>query len=235
MKSGSHGGRAAAAFAAIGLIIVTLGINISANSISAANDLMSFAPKYINIRRGQLLAAVIGSWAFVPWKILASAAKFLAFLGGYTIFLGPMTSILMTDYFIVRRGNVSVPDMYNFHGIYRYSPKFGSNWRAVVAFFIGCVPPLPGFVNNIVVAGMGKTGVSVGGQRLFNIGYLYSFVAAGVFYYAFNKISPHTESMMDYPNTGEDIIAAQDAKNVEAKLAEQQRRKPSVAERMFAV
>lgn len=66
MESGSHGGRAAAAFAAIGLIIVTLGINISANSISAANDLMAFAPRYINIRRGQLLAAFIGSWAFVP-------------------------------------------------------------------------------------------------------------------------------------------------------------------------
>lgn len=71
MKSGSHGGRAAAAFGAIGLIIVTLGINISANSISAANDLMSFAPKYINIRRGQLLAAVIGSWGFVPVSRLA--------------------------------------------------------------------------------------------------------------------------------------------------------------------
>jgi hypothetical protein len=71
MKSGSHGGRAAAAFGAIGLIIVTLGINISANSISAANDLMSFCPKYINIRRGQLLAAVIGSWGFVPVNRLA--------------------------------------------------------------------------------------------------------------------------------------------------------------------
>jgi len=166
MNSGSHGGRAAAAFAAIGLLIVTLGINISANSISAANDLMSFCPKYINIRRGQLLAAIIGSWAFVPWKILESSAKFLAFLGGYTIFLGPMTSILMCDYYIVRRGNVSVPDMYNFHGIYRYSPKFGSNWRAVVAFFIGCIPPLPGFVDNIQRAGGGTTTVSLGGQHL---------------------------------------------------------------------
>lgn len=66
MKSGSSSGRASAAFAAIGLIIVTLGINISANSISAANDLMSFCPRYINIRRGQLLAAFIGSWGFVP-------------------------------------------------------------------------------------------------------------------------------------------------------------------------
>jgi NCS1 family nucleobase:cation symporter-1 len=166
MESGSSVGRAAAAFGAIGLIIVTLGINISANSISAANDLMAFAPKYINIRRGQLLAAFIGSWAFVPWKILASAATFLAFLGGYTIFLGPMTSILMCDYFIVRRGNVSVPDMYNFHGIYRYSPKFATNWRAVAAFFIGCAPPLPGFVNNIVDSGGDITIVSIGGRHL---------------------------------------------------------------------
>lgn len=235
MSSGSHGGRAAAAFGAIGLIIVTLGINISANSISAANDLMSFCPKYINIRRGQLLAAVIGSWGFVPWKILASAAKFLAFLGGYTIFLGPMTSILMCDYYIVRRGNVSVPDMYNWHGMYRYSPKYASNWRAVVAFFIGCVPPLPGFVNSIVEAGGQTTSVSMGGQDLFNIGYVYSFVAAGVFYWAFNKFFPHTESILDHPETGEDVIAAQDEKNIRERRASQTGRRQSLAAKIFEV
>ncbi|KAG9499368.1 hypothetical protein J7337_010188 [Fusarium musae] len=217
MKSGSSGGRAAAAFAAIGLIIVTLGINISANSISAANDLMAFAPRYINIRRGQILAAVIGSWAFVPWKILASAQKFIAFLNGYTIFLGPMTSILMTDYYILRRGKVSVPDMYDFHGIYRYSQKWGTNWRAVVAFFIGCTPPLPGFIDNIVQAGGGHTGVSLGGQHLFYIGYVYSFISAGVFYYILNHFFPAPESMVEFAITGEDIIAAQDAKNLEKK------------------
>lgn len=57
-SSGSHGGRAASAFGAIGLIIVTLGINISANSISAANDLVSFCPKYINIRRGAIACGI---------------------------------------------------------------------------------------------------------------------------------------------------------------------------------
>jgi NCS1 family nucleobase:cation symporter-1 len=235
MASGSHGGRAAAAFAAIGLIIVTLGINISANSISAANDLMALAPRFINIRRGQLLAAFIGSWGFVPWKILASAAKFLAFLGGYTIFLGPMTSILIFDYYIVRRGNVSVPDMYNFHGIYRYHPKFASNWRAVAAFFIGCIPPLPGFVNNIVVAGGTTTGVSLGGQHLFSIGYIYSFIAAGVFYWGFNRFFPYEPALMDHPETGEEIIAAQDAKNVEDRRASMQGRRESVVGKIFHV
>jgi NCS1 family nucleobase:cation symporter-1 len=161
--SGSSGGRAAAAFAAIGLIIVTLGINISANSISAANDLMSFCPKYINIRRGQLLAAFIGAWACVPWKILASAQKFLAFLGGYTIFLGPMTAIIMTDYYITRRGKVSVPDMYDFHGMYRYSAKYATNWRSVVALIMGFLPPLPGFINSV---SLGTINISLGGKHL---------------------------------------------------------------------
>ncbi|KAK4616987.1 uncharacterized protein CLAFUR5_04956 [Fulvia fulva] len=236
MDSGSSGGRAAAAFAAIGLIIVTLGTNISANSISAANDLMAFCPKYINIRRGQLLAAFIGSWAFVPWKILASAAKFLAFLSGYTSFLGAMTSILITDYFIVRRTHVSVPDMYNFHGIYRYSPKYATNWRAAAAFFIGCVPPLPGFVNNIVVAGGQTTGVSIGGQHLFAIGYIYSFFSTGVFYWLFNRFFPHHESIMSHAETGEDIIAANDAKNMELRRAPYaEGRRPSLIMRVFEV
>lgn len=121
--------------------------------------------------------------------------------------------------------------MYNFHGIYRYSPKFASNWRAVAAFFIGCIPPLPGFVNNIVVAGDDTTTVSEGGQHLFAIGYIFSFVAAGVFYWLFNRLAPHHDSKMDMAETGEDIIAANDARNQEIKAG----RKPSVVEKMFAV
>ncbi|KAL5114950.1 hypothetical protein ACEQ8H_007197 [Pleosporales sp. CAS-2024a] len=211
MESGSHRGRASAAFGAIGLLIVTLGINISANSISAANDLVSFWPKYINIRRGQLLAAVIGAWVCVPWKILASAQKFLAFLSGYTIFLGPMTAILMTDYYISRRGNVSVPDMYNFHGMYRYSARYATNWRSVVALIVGFLPPLPGFINSV---SLNTIDMSSGGKNLFAIGYIYSFVAAGVFYWGLMKWFPHSPSMLSEPNTGEDIIAASDQKQL---------------------
>ena len=64
---------------------------------------------------------------------------------------------------------------------------------------------------------------------------MYSFLSAGVFYYAFNRFFPHTESMLDHPDTGEDIIAAQDAKNVEEKRAVRQERKPSVVTKFFEV
>jgi NCS1 family nucleobase:cation symporter-1 len=69
----------------------------------------------------------------------------------------------MRSYYIVRRGNVSVPDMYKFDGIYRYSPKFATNWRSVVALFVGFAPPLPGFINSI---DQGNLGVALAGQHM---------------------------------------------------------------------
>jgi len=46
----------------------------------------------------------------------------------------------------------------------------------------------------------------------FAIGYIYSFFAAGVFYWALMKYFPHRPSQMDHPITGEDIVAASDEK-----------------------
>ena len=69
----------------------------------------------------------------------------------------------------------------------------------------------------------------------FNIGYIYSFVAAGIFYWAFNRFVPHTDSIMDHAETGEDIIAANDAKNVEERRASRSERKPSVVTTFFEV
>jgi NCS1 family nucleobase:cation symporter-1 len=82
--------RAAAFFAAFAFSLTTLGTNISANvrfsfpfsrglfiipaqnqSLSAANDMCALCPRYINIRRGQVICAFLGGWALAPWEILA--------------------------------------------------------------------------------------------------------------------------------------------------------------------
>ena len=85
--------RAAAFFASFSFLLSVIGVNISANSISAANDLMAMLPKYINIRRGQIICAILGGWALCPWEILASAPGFLSFVNGYTVFLGPFAGM----------------------------------------------------------------------------------------------------------------------------------------------
>ena len=63
--------RAAAFFASAAFALTTIGSNISANSLSAANDMTVLFPRYINIRRGQIICAILGGWALCPWEILA--------------------------------------------------------------------------------------------------------------------------------------------------------------------
>lgn len=48
----------------------------------------------------------------------------------------------------------------------------------------------------------------------FAIGYIYSFIAARVFYWALMRFFQHEESRLDHANTGEDIIAALDERQL---------------------
>jgi len=54
----------------------------------------------------------------------------------------------------------------------------------------------------------------------FAIGYVYSFFAAGVFYYAFMRFFPHMESMLDHAITGEDVIVEADQRRRLARVYE---------------
>jgi NCS1 family nucleobase:cation symporter-1 len=103
------GGRCAAFFAALAWYIAQVGTNITANSISAANDLTVLFPRWINIKRGCMIAAVIAGWVLVPWKILSSAQTFLDFMGGYAVFLAPISGIMAADYWLVKKSHYDLP------------------------------------------------------------------------------------------------------------------------------
>ena len=93
--------RAAAFFASSSFFLATLGTNISANSLSAANDMTVLFPNYINISRGQVICALIGGWVLCPWEILASAPGFLSFVSGYAVFLGPFAAMYVAMFLTV--------------------------------------------------------------------------------------------------------------------------------------
>lgn len=81
--------RAAAFFTSFSFALSTLGTNISANSLSAGNDMTALCPRYINIRRGQVICAFLGGWALCPWDILAKCV----YQGRSNIFLPTLTAI----------------------------------------------------------------------------------------------------------------------------------------------
>lgn len=183
--------RAAAFFTSFAFTLGTLGTNVSANSLSAGNDMTALWPRYINIQRGQVICAILGGWALCPWEILASATGFLAFMGGYTVFLGPITGIMVTDYWLVHRTHVDVPAMFQPHGRYRYT--YGVNWRAAAAMIVSVPPMMPGLINSI------NTNIRVGvGTRLFDLAYLLGFTLASTVYFTLSRLFPAHETMLDH-------------------------------------
>ncbi|EJU01818.1 cytosine-purine permease [Dacryopinax primogenitus] len=183
--------RAATFFAAFAFAVATLGTNIGANSISAANDFTALLPRWFNIRRGQVLCAIIGAWVIIPWEILAN------FMSGYTVFLGPICAIMVVDYWFIRGQKLDVPALYDPNGKYRSTA--GVNWRAVAALVVSIPPNLPGLINAI------NPSIPVWGgvyPRAL-ISYLQFFLAA-VTYFIVCKIFPPLQTFVPETITGEE-------------------------------
>jgi NCS1 family nucleobase:cation symporter-1 len=84
----------------------------------------------------------------MPWRLYNDAAAYIfAWLIGYGALLGPIAGIMIVDYFVIRRRELAVDDLYRRGGAYEYSR--GVNWIAMLALAIGIAPNLPGFLNAI--------------------------------------------------------------------------------------
>lgn len=123
-----------ALLAALTFAVATLGINVVANFVSAAFDISNVFPKRIDFKKGGYIAALIALvlYPFAPWE--GGAAHFVNAIGAT---MGPLLGIILVDYYLVAKGNINVPALYQEHGQYRY--EGGWNINALVATGVGCV------------------------------------------------------------------------------------------------
>jgi NCS1 family nucleobase:cation symporter-1 len=59
--------------------------------------------------------------------------------------------VLITDYWLLRRQTLSLPDLYDPDGEYKYTR--GINWRAMAALAISIAPVVPGFIRAATTPG----------------------------------------------------------------------------------
>lgn len=165
--------------------LLVLGTNVAANMVPFGSDSSMLLPRYINIPRGQFLGLVL-AWAVCPWKILASAATFTDFLGGYIIFMAAAVGVMVADYYVIARGNVFIQHLYsgdktNPHYYYHR----GWNIQAYIAYICGAIIPFPGFCGSL-----GAT-VSTTATNIGHIGWCLSFVVSFVVYVSICRIWPN--------------------------------------------
>jgi nucleobase:cation symporter-1, NCS1 family len=169
------------------IAIAQISTNMAANVVSPSFDFSNLAPRFISFRTGGIITAIIGVVSF-PWLILQTVGSYVfTWLVGYGSLLGAIGAVMIVDYWIVRRRQLDLAELYKMDGKYSYSG--GWNWRAIAAVFIGVIPVIPGFLKAASTpdfAGVFSNPTFI--ESLYNYGLFFTFGVAGLAYLALSMI-----------------------------------------------
>ncbi|MBF6300018.1 NCS1 family nucleobase:cation symporter-1 [Nocardia amamiensis] len=123
---------------ALTFTVATIGINIVANFISPAFDFSHVSPQRISWRAGGMIAAV-GSVLITPWNLYNNPNVIHYTLEVLGAFIGPLFGVLIADYYLVRKQQVVVDDLFTMSSSGTYWYRGGYNPAAVIATAIGAL------------------------------------------------------------------------------------------------
>ncbi|HET7313884.1 NCS1 family nucleobase:cation symporter-1 [Salinisphaera sp.] len=170
------------------IAIAQISTNMAANTVAPSNDFSNVAPKLISFRTGGLITGVIGVLMF-PWALMDNAGAYIfTWLGGYGSLLGAIAGIMIADYWLVRRRNLNLTDLYRVEGEY---PRW--NWPAFVAMAFAIIPVIPGFIVAASTPGGNVDNPSMI-DSLFNYGWFFTFGVSVIVYWLISLLRQSTST-----------------------------------------
>jgi len=105
--------------------------NVAANLVPAATIFSNVGGPKVPFYVGVLMAGIIGT-VVQPWNLFNVLIPFLLTIGGI---LSAIVGILYSDYYLLRKRRVNVPDLYESNGQYRYMN--GVNMAGMLSWVVG--------------------------------------------------------------------------------------------------
>ncbi|KAF2138730.1 uncharacterized protein K452DRAFT_300812 [Aplosporella prunicola CBS 121167] len=178
--------------------LAQLGTNIAANSVSAGTDMTALLPRYIDIRRGSYICALIGL-CMCPWNLMSSSNNFTTYLSAYSVFLSSIAGVMVCDYYVVRKGYYNVKELYSARSTSPYYFAYGFHWRGYAAYIAGILINVVGF------AGAVGTKVPVGATYIYNLNFFCGFIVAASTYWILCAVSPIPATSDTWMEVGDEI------------------------------
>jgi NCS1 family nucleobase:cation symporter-1 len=173
------------------IIVATLSVNVAANTVSPSYDFSNLAPRLVSFRTGGLITGVIGI-AIQPWRLLANPHIYIfVWLGFYGGLLGAVAGVLIADYWLIRRTDLRLAELYRPSGRYWYAG--GWNWRAVVALLAGAVLAVGGAWSAPGGGPFPAGGLIPALKPLYNYSWVVGFAASLILYWGLSLVSLRRE------------------------------------------
>ncbi|CUM66670.1 uncharacterized protein PRCAT00004346001 [Priceomyces carsonii] len=180
----SSGLRAAAFFLGLAFASSQLTFNVLANGFAGGMDLSGISPKYINIRRGAIITALL-SWVVQPWKFYNTSSVFISVMSSFGVIVTPIISILIADFSVIRRSVIPLQDLYSTSPSGTFYFTKGFNFRAISVWLAGVVPGIPA-----LIASVQNTNIPVGLSNFFYGNIVFAFFCPFVLYIIVCKVFP---------------------------------------------
>lgn len=125
--------------AAVTFFIATVGINLVANFIPPVYDIVNLKPEKLNFRIAGFITAALGFVIGALWVSVIGNAGLPKFVDTLGAVLAPLYGIMIADYFLLRRQQLKLQDLYSVDPAGTYYFTKGWNVRALWAFAVSGV------------------------------------------------------------------------------------------------
>ena len=121
------------------VLIASASTNLIANFIPSQYTLINFSPNSLSLKSSSYIIAIISFLIGILWLTYLSQIGILAFVDTVAAFFGPLFGVMISDYYLIKRGNLINKDIYSLESNGSYYFSAGWHIKGVYSLLLGFI------------------------------------------------------------------------------------------------
>jgi NCS1 family nucleobase:cation symporter-1 len=121
------------------IIFSSASTNLIANYIPTQNTLINLMPTKLNLKISAFIIALLGFVVGIFWLPLLSQIGILAFIDTFAAFFGPIFSVMVVDYYLIKKTNLNNKDIFSLESNSLYFYSKGWHMKAIYSLLLGFI------------------------------------------------------------------------------------------------
>tara|TARA_X000000368_G_scaffold415477_1_gene407302 strand:- start:57 stop:1514 length:1458 start_codon:yes stop_codon:yes gene_type:complete len=121
------------------IIIASSSTNLIANFIPSQYSLINFVPSSLSLKSSSTIIVLLGFLVGVFWLTYFSQIGILSFVDTFSAFFGPLFGIMISDFYLIKKGNLINKDIYSLESNGEYYYSGGWHIKGVYSLTLGFI------------------------------------------------------------------------------------------------
>ena len=125
--------------ALIFIIIASASTNLIANVVPSQYSLINFLPSSLSFKSSNIIIGILGFVVGIFWLTFLSQIGILAFVDSIAALFGPIFGVMVTDYYLINKGNLINKDIHSLESDGAYHFSNGWHIKGIYSLIIGFI------------------------------------------------------------------------------------------------